>query len=454
MFPRNLEIELKKWRKRSHRKPLILRGARQIGKTTLIRQFGHSFQTFIELNLEKTKYQQIFKKVMDVDELIQSIEGVTGQRIIPTKTLLFLDEIQNSAVAVQMLRYLYEELPDLHVIGTSSLLEVRMKQEGWSYPVGRVEFLYLHPLTFDEFLQALGEEVLLEQLTTVSIKKNFPQVLHEKSKTLLAEYLVVGGMPAAVKTYCETKSFLDVRREHETLALSFEEDFPKYAKAGEVALLRLLWNALPYELGQRVTHTRLVQHEYTSLKVSQALNVLFDGMLVKKIEPSVHTTLPLLPKKKVAPKYLPVDIGLSLSMRGISLEQIKNFVLDPARCGGLWEAYVGQELLASNVFQRQNLYFWFRETKGASAELDYLFTYEDQLVPIEVKSGSQGSLKSLHQFLIRSPCQHAVRVYDGPLAFQSYTVKTPTGTSLSYQLLSIPLYLAFRIKELASFFLY
>lgn len=450
-FYRKLEAELHAWRGRSHRKPLILRGARQTGKTTLVRGFGKFFENFVELNLEKPAHKNLFQELSDPQILLRSIEGVVGQRIIPGKTLLFIDEIQNSGVAIQALRYFFEEIPALHVLATGSLLEVRVRKEGWSFPVGRVEFLYLYPLSFDEFLLAKSEDVLLELLKNLSVEKkdaaNFSEAIHNKCRDLLAEYLVVGGMPAAVRAFVETNSFIEVCREHESLSYSFEEDFEKYATETEVQVLRRIWERVPYEMGRRVLYTKLVDQNFRSLQVSRALDILHDAMLVERVLPTASTSVPLLPRRKAAPKLLPLDVGLSLSVLKISFDQIRKSVFAHTASGSLWETYVGQELLAMDHRQRRQLYFWAREEKGASSEVDYIWA-ADSVLPIEVKSGVQGSLKSLHQFLLRSEKNFAIRVYDGPLSLQDHRIETPQKTEVIYRLLSLPPYLVFRLPEL------
>ena len=182
MFNRNIEADLLEWKCRPERKPLVLRGARQTGKTTLVRKFAAGFQNFVEINLEKDQVRKIFSEVKDIKDVVQSIEGISNKRIIPGKTLLFIDEIQNSDSAIKLLRYFHEELPELHVVSAGSLLEVRMKTEGWSFPVGRVEFLYLYPASFDEFLRARGEGVLLEELLKMRVGRETPPPVRSRSQ--------------------------------------------------------------------------------------------------------------------------------------------------------------------------------------------------------------------------------------------------------------------------------
>ncbi len=449
MFKRKIEHELLTWKTRKHRKPLIFRGARQTGKTTLIRKLGQQFENFIELNLEKDLNQKIFSDIRDIREVVKSIEIISKQRVIPNKTLLFLDEIQNSESAIKLLRYFYEELPELHVIAAGSLLEVRMKHEGWSFPVGRVEFLYLYPLTFEEFLSVTGEELLLQSLTELKIGKSMTTVVHDKLMGFLSDYMVIGGMPEAVAEYLKNKSLLSIQSCHESLISSFKEDFSKYSKGAEIEYLKLVWDQIPFEIGKRITYSKLGGSSIRSGEISKAFDILHEAMLVERIFPSIQNHPPLIKKTKSAPKAIFLDVGLCAHAVHITRDQIYKQLLDPFYQGGLFEAFVGQELLASDSHNRSTLFFWIREEKGTSSELDFLIPYQNEIIPIEVKSGSHGSLKSLHQFLSRSHIAFGVRFYNQKdLKLEKQIISLPDGSKLDYRLLSIPFYLSFRLVDI------
>lgn len=449
MFERKIEKNLEYWSNNPSKKPLVIRGARQTGKTTLVRKFSRQFDIFIELNLEKDASRRLFSETRDIRETVQSIEGLTNQRVISGRTLLFLDEIQYSMPAIKMLRYFHEEMPDLHVIAAGSLLEVRMKTEGWSFPVGRVEFLYLYPVTFEEFLAALGEDVLLKLLVTCDTPKPVPTPLHEKLLGLLAEYMLVGGMPEAVDEFTTHRNLLQVRKCHESLAMSFKEDFAKYSRSSEVEYLKLVWDRVPFEVGTRIKYSRLAGAHSRSRNVANAFDILHEAMLVERIYPTVSTSPPLAKKYKSAPKAAMLDIGLCTHALNLTKDQIKERLIDPFYAGALFEEYTGQELLALSFDNRHTLHFWTREEKGAVSELDFLIQSGPRLLPIEVKSGSHGSLRSLHQFLRRSGTQLGIRVYGGPLRIDAHSVALPDGERINYKLLSIPFYLTFRIPELS-----
>lgn len=448
MFPRLIEKSLSDWRVSPSKHPLVIRGARQTGKTTLIREFGKKFDVFIELNLEIEANRKIFPGIISIKEVITSIESVTGKKIIPDRTLIFLDEIQNCPTAIAMLRYFYEDAPRLRVISAGSLLEVRMKKEGWSFPVGRVEFMYLYPVTFEEFLNALGEDVLLQFLRAFNVGEKIPAVVHDKLIGLLADYMTVGGMPQAVSEYLIDKSFVAPRKIHEILIATFKDDFAKYSSTAGVEYLTAVWNYVPFEIGNRIKYSAIGGIQSHSQYISKAFDVLQSAMLVERVFPTTQVKLPLVKKHKAAPKPVFVDIGLCAHSLGLTRDQVKDKLIDPRYTGALCEQFVGQELLASNFHKREELYFWVREEKGASSELDYIIQAGDKLLPIEVKSGSHGSLKSLHQFLSRSGGKTGLRLFQGPAGKEDHDVILPTGDRLKYSLISLPLYLAVRISSL------
>ncbi|MBI4802157.1 MAG: ATP-binding protein [Elusimicrobia bacterium] len=447
MLDRKIEKDLQEWKLRGDRKPLVLRGARQTGKTTLARKFAKQFEIFVELNIEKDPIKRIFAEVKDIKDVLQSIEGISNRRIIPGKTLLFLDEIQNSVPAIKMLRFFHEETPGLHVIAAGSLLEVRMKREGWSFPVGRVEFLYLYPVSFDEFLRALGQDILLRMLMELRAGQAAPAPVHDKLEVLVLEYMAVGGMPEAVSRYI-AGGIADARRCHEALSSSFKEDFGKYAAAAGVEQLRAVWDRTPFTTGARINYSRLAGAVSRSRDVSKAFEILHEAMLVERIFPTSVIAPPLVEKFKTAPKAQYLDIGLCTHALNLTREHIRDRLVASNFSGGLFEAFAGQELLAIDSRRRLPLFFWTREEKGACSELDFLVLAGGRIIPIEVKSGSHGSLKSLHQFLHRSRSELGVRIYNGPLKLDRHEVKLPDGKALRYKLLSVPCYLMFRLFEL------
>ena len=262
--------------------------------------------------------------------------------------------------------------------------------------------------------------------------------------------MIVGGMPEAVNEYLANESFISVQQCHEGLSSSFKEDFSKYSKGAEVEHLKLIWNRIPFEIGKRITYSKLAGSEARSQEISRAFGILHEAMLVERVFPTTQTLPPLVKKPKASPKAVFLDVGLCSYMLHINRDQIRKKLIDPFYQGGLIEMFVGQELLACDFYSRDTLFFWIREEKGSSSELDFLVPFENGLIPIEVKSGSHGSLKSLHQFLARSSYSLGVRFYNqGALKVQRHQVILPTGAKVNYQLLSIPFYLLPRLGELA-----
>ncbi|MBI5299363.1 MAG: AAA family ATPase [Deltaproteobacteria bacterium] len=431
------------------RMPLVIRGARQTGKTTLIREFGKRFDQFIELNLEKEANKRIFSNVGDIKDVILSIESVTNKKIVPAKTLLFLDEIQNCPTAITMLRYFYEDAPDLYVISAGSLLEVRMKKEGWSFPVGRVEFLYLFPVLFEEFLNVLGEVSILDFLRSFKLGKKIPDAVHDKLIGLLVDYMTVGGMPQAVNEYLVNKSFIPARRVHEILTATFKDDFAKYSSETSAEYLSEVRNRIPFEIGNRIKYSAIGGLHSRSQYISKAFDVLHSAMLIERVFPTTQVKLPLVKKPKSAPKSIFVDIGLCTHLLKLTRDQIKERLIDPRYSGALCEQFVGQELLGMDFNRRNELYFWVREEKGTSSELDYIMQTGNEIYPVEVKSGSHGSLKSLHQFLSRSGGKIGIRLFQGSAQIEEHDViLSPAQNRLHYRLVSLPLYLTFRLASL------
>ncbi|MBI4372061.1 MAG: DUF4143 domain-containing protein [Elusimicrobia bacterium] len=325
-----------------------------------------------------------------------------------------------------------------------------MKTEGWSFPVGRVEFLYLYPASFDEFIRARGEGVLLEELLEMRVGRETPPPLHDRLTELLLDYMIVGGMPEAVAQYIASGSLAAARRCHETLSSSFKEDFGKYARGAEAAHLKSVWDRVPFEAGSRINYARLAGEQGGSREVSKAFDILHEAMLVERIFPTTRTAPPLVRKPKSAPKTQFLDIGLCTHALRLTRDQLRDRFVSSGISGGLAEALAGQDLLAGSSRQRGPLFFWVRDENNARAELDFLIQAGDRILPVEVKSGSHGSLKSLHQFLRRSGTDVGTRIYGGPLLLERRSVILPDGAKLNYKLLSVPFYLAFRLLDLCA----
>ena len=438
-FYRCAEEDLDQWKSSAYRKPLVLRGARQTGKTTLVRKFASSFDTFIELNLETERDRALFDNNLPVSDLIQYIcleKGVTLQG----KTLLFLDEIQYSARAVLLMRYFYEDLPDLYVISAGSLLEIMMEKEKISFPVGRVDYLYLFPMNFREFLLALHEKAALAYYDQTPV----PAIAHNKLSQLFRLYSFVGGMPEAVRRYAETRDLSQVSSVYSSLLTGFLDDVSKYAQTvHESDVIRHVIETAPKESGNRITFEKFGNSGYRSVDVSTSMRKLQRAMLLYLRYPVTQTELPLIPDKKLKPRLQILDAGLLNYSAGIQAEYFRDTHLADVYRGNLAEQMIWQELLSQNRTELNVPAFWAREKKQSNAEVDFVYPYKGQLIPVEVKSGKDGTLRSLHQYIIQSKLKLAVRFFDQAHSLvETATPDIPGSPSARYQLLNLPFYCA------------
>ncbi len=397
---RFIDRRLTTWAKKTNRKPIILRGARQVGKTFSIRHLGAKFESAVEINFERSpQFSTVFERDLDPGRIVRELQLAIGQPIVPGKTLLFFDEIQEAPRAILSLRYFYEEMPDLHVIAAGSLLEFQIAQIGM--PVGRVEFAYLYPMSFIEFLWAYEERVLAEQLTTVVPTGPLPEIVHNKLIGLVAEYLTVGGMPEAVKIWLETHRLGDCLEVHHSILESYRQDFIKYARVHQVKYVEHVFGEVPRLVGQKIKFSNF-SGDFRSRELRPAIELLIKGCLFNPILHSAANGIPLgaeVNHRKF--KLIFVDIGLMQTLLG---NNTAAWVLDTQASfvnrGTVVEAFVGQELLSYAPQNRKNnLYYWHREARSSNAEVDYVTAIDQRVIPIEVKSGSIGKNKSLDIFL-------------------------------------------------------
>jgi hypothetical protein len=392
---RFIDQELFKWKHRKRRKPLIVRGARQVGKTYSIRSFGEShFDMFALADLERNpELHRIFNGKLDAKQIIADLEILLGQKIQPGKTLLFIDEIQACPRAITALRYLYEEVPDLHVIAAGSLLEFAMKDI--SFPVGRIQFLQLYPLCFVEYLLAIGHNkaagILLEPPKEVS------ESVHEFLIEELRRYFFIGGMPESVLSYVESGSMQEAFEVQAEICENYRMDFAKYRPQVNKDCLNSVLTSISQNVGQQIKYSRLATG-FSNPTLKKAFDLLAMAKIIAKIPSTDPSGLPLgaSSSDKVF-KGLMVDIGLMRYLTGmpIDVEYQKAELLNIYQ-GGMAEQFVGQEMLLS---QNGSLHYWSRQAKSSSAEVDYLAIIDGKIYPIEVKSGPSGRLKSLHIFL-------------------------------------------------------
>ncbi len=440
MYERKIVSELLNWKKRAHRKPLILRGARQVGKTTIIKHFSSHYKQFISLNLEKPTDAALFKNYESFDALIQSIFYLYNANISQKQhTLIFIDEIQEVPDAINLLRYFYEDYPEIHVVAAGSLLETVLT-ENINMPVGRVEYMVLRPVSFEEFLGAIGETASQQIIEN----KEVPAFAHKKLMTLFNTYTLIGGMPEVVQSYAQNKNFLLLNKIYESLLIAYQNDFEKYAKnSTQVQILRHVIKSIGSEVGNRIKFQHFGNSNYGSREVGEALRTLEKAMLVKLVYPCFTTKYPMHTDFKKSPKLQFLDTGLFNKMAGIQKELIQSPTVESVYQGKVAEHIVGQELLTTSFSPLHELKFWTKENKDSNAEVDYLFEHAGLIIPIEVKLGASGRLRSLHSFLDEAPHNIGIRISSNHLKIETH--KTIAGKD--FKLLNIPFYLVSKLDR-------
>ena len=439
MFNRDIIQELRRWAERSNRKSLVLRGARQVGKTTAVEMFSKEFDQYIYLNLEKSEEREIFNREYPFKDLLTTLFLYAEKKRTGGKTLIFIDEIQNSPKAIALLRYFHEEAKDLYVIAAGSLLESILDRK-ISFPVGRVEFMAVRPFSFCEFLNANNGQ-LAEALKQASV----PGFLHNQFVAWFKKYTTIGGMPEVVKEYVETNEDITaLDTVYNSLIRSYIDDVEKYAgSSSQVPYIRhVIANAFR-EGGKKITFEKFGDSSYRSREMKEAFRVLEKAMLIHLVHPCTSVELPVAPVIKKKPRLHILDTGLinhSLQIMGTLVFE-KN--INDAHRGIIAEHIVGQELLASKFSIMNQLNFWTREKAESSAEVDYILPYKGNIIPIEVKAGAIGKLRSLLRFMDEAPHSIAVRVYQGEYLVQQ--AKTIAGKE--FTLLNLPLYMIHRIER-------
>lgn len=440
MINRNIINDLRDWRGRKTRKPLVLRGARQVGKTTLVNEFGKEFEIFLKLNLEEPEHLQLFEDYKNMDMLLAGIYLVNGVEKKPVPTLLFIDEIQNSSTAVSLLRYFYEKTPWLYVIAAGSLLESLISRQ-ISFPVGRVEYLAVHPCSFNEFLGAMGKI----ELQKAQLAGEILESIHSLAINLFNQYVLVGGMPEVVANYAESKDIIALGRIFNTLLSGYQDDTEKYASTSSMRLilrhiLKTGWNYA----AQRIKFERFGESNYRSREVVEAFRLLEKAMLIEIPYPYSGYQIPIIPELKRSPKLLWLDTGIVNYVAGIQKEVFNIQDITDVWRGKIAEHIVGQELLSGKTTFPAKRNFWVRNAHSSEAEIDFIIQHESRIIPIEVKSGHNSKLRSLHLFMDKVEHQTAIRIWSGKYSIDKVT--TPKGKTFS--LYNIPYYYAGTLTKL------
>lgn len=433
MFERKAIRYLRQWASKEERKPLVLRGARQVGKTTLVALFAKEFDTYIYMNLEEKESRSLFSEDYPFEDLLA---GIYFKANVPQdaggRTLLFIDEIQNEPKAVQTLRYFYEKRPDIYVIAAGSLLESLMGRH-ISFPVGRVEYMALHPCTFAEFLGAMGQDAMADCIENVSL----PLSLHQHAMDWFKKYMIVGGLPEAVANYAKYNDIVRLNEVFNSLLSGYRDDVEKYAgKPKEQDAIRYILNYGWAAAGHRIQFAKFTGSTFKAVEAGNAFRTLEKTLLLELVYPQTSVSFPVLPDLKKSPKLLWLDTGLVNYVAGMQEDLLFSRDSDELWNGDIAEHVVGQELLGSSVCFGAKRMFWVRDAKNSQAEVDFLIRYKSHLLPVEVKTGCNAKLRSLHLFMDESKETVALRLWNGPMT--SDKVTTPNGKT--YTLYNIPLY--------------
>lgn len=440
MFRRIALENLREWALKAERKPLVLRGARQVGKTTLVEMFAADFDHYIYLNLEEKDNAELFATDSTFDDLLAGIFFKAKLPVDSPRTLIFIDEIQTEPKAVQALRYFYEKRPDLYVIAAGSLLESLMGRH-ISFPVGRVEYMALHPCTFVEFLSAIGEEMLVSQVEKVAV----PQSLHSYTLDLFKKYMIIGGLPEVVANYAQYHDMVRLSDVFNALLSGYRDDVEKYAdNRKEQDSIRYILNYGWTSAGHRIQFAKFTNSSFKSADVSNAFRTLEKTLLLELVYPLTSTSFPILPDLKKSPKLLWLDTGLVNYVAGMQEELLFTIDSDELWNGDIAEHIVAQELLGATTTFGEKRLFWVRDARNSQAEVDFVIRYKSHLLPIEVKTGANSKLRSLHLFMEESKENIALRLWNGPMTSDVIT----RSDGRPFTLYNIPLYYAGHLHTL------
>jgi predicted AAA+ superfamily ATPase len=432
------------WKNRSNRKPLIIRGARQVGKTYLVRYFAQRhFENLVELNLELNPEKAELFASGNLDEVLQLLELDLGVPMEPGKTLLFIDEIQRAPELIAFLRYFHEIKPRLHVIAAGSLLEFALSDHGFSMPVGRIEYLFLGPLDFGEFLEALGKGRFVDFLRSYELESQIPLSIHQSLLNSLKRYFIVGGMPAAVREFANGENYKLAHMEQQSILQTYQDDFAKYREKLNIRRLQLVYGRIPNLVGEKLKYVNIDRGERAK-DLAECIEMLQMARILYCIKHTAGNGIPLEAESdRKSFKILFLDVGLLSTALGLNPMEIRLADdLLPLFDGAIAEQFAGQQLLYRGAeYKNPQLHYWKREKRGAAAEVDFLISHGNKVVPIEIKSGKTGSLKSLHVFVSEKGSKVAVRFNSDLPSKASLFPSVKTENRVPFELISLPLYL-------------
>lgn len=410
-YKRNIDDKLLKWKESPRRKPLLIRGARQVGKSTAVRHLGKGFKYFVEVNLEsQPSVRQLFTKDIDVHRTCEAISATLGIPVVAGKTLLFIDEIQVCQEAIMSLRYFKEDYPELHVIAAGSLLEFTL-EELPSFGVGRIRSIYMYPFSFDEFLLAQGLDTTVDFKHKATSLSPLPEAVHNKLVEQLKIFYLVGGMPAAITEWVESKSYIECTRVHNDILDTYQDDFSKYKSRISPALLRQVLRSVALQAGCKFVFRQVADDIHSSV-IKEALHLLTLAGLIKPVTHSDGNGVPLGAEENCNyTKYLFLDLGLMQTMLGTPAANVLlSSDVDFVNKGAASEMFAGLELVKNHdCFQKAEMYYWQNLSRGTNAEIDYLVVKDGIVVPIEVKASTRGSMQSLWLFMRKKGLHRAIR---------------------------------------------
>lgn len=424
---REIIATLNHWYTSAIRMPLLIRGARQVGKTYAIETFAQqTFSNVIRINFELEPHFIACFDTLEPQTILNAILALTARTMKPNETLLFLDEIQICPRAIMALRYFKEKMPELPVIAAGSLVEFALNDENFSMPVGRVQSMHMKPLSFCEYLRARDHEVLLHHLEETSLDKPLHPAIHMRLLELVNEYSFIGGMPAAVKTFIETKNYENVQQIQTGLLSTFRNDFGKYAKLATHKYLQSLFDKTPSLIGEQIKFSK-IDPNFRARELSIAVENLKRAGIIHTVYATTAAGLPLkalIQEKKF--KLLFLDIGLVSRAMRLTFNHLQQEDFYLINQGAMTEQWVGQELIAySNLHEEPELYFWNRDKPGSQAEVDYVMVINNHIVPIEVKSGKTGRLKSLQIMMQEKNLPLGVKISKAPLSYEKGVLSVP-----------------------------
>ncbi len=411
-YKRRIDSELVAWKNSARHKPLLLRGARQVGKSSAVRELGKSFEFFIEVNLERNSaLNSLFGDDLDIKKICVQLSAIYNTPIVPGKTLLFIDEIQTNARAIASLRFFYEQYPELHVIAAGSLLEFALRDLP-SFGVGRIHSLFLYPFSFDEFLDAAGKEMILNyKRQKADCQDPLPEIFHQELVSLLRVFYLIGGMPEVVSEWLESQDYKRCHLIQNDIMISYQDDFKKYKSRIAPELLKKTMQSVARQAGGKFVFSH-VDERFDSKSVKQALSLL---SLAGLVIPVTHTSANGIPlgaeTNEKYQKYLFLDVGLMQTFLDLSAQDVLlGDGFDFVNKGGLSEVFAGLELIKyQDAARPAELYYWQREEKNAQAEVDYVVSINGNVIPIEVKASRSGSMQSLHLFMKQKKSIYGIR---------------------------------------------